>query len=263
MNKNRTTLLKIIYVAIFTALCFVGTMIMIPVGTSKVHLGNFFCILAGLLCGGVVGGLAGSLGMGLNDIVFGYSYTTYLRTFVLKFLMGFIFGSLFRLLIKKKINGKVLIWISVGLMIGLFSYILSMYFQPESKYSLTLVILTGVLLALILFVAIFSFRFDRSMSCLSFALLVALAVNVIGEFYLRILISLSLDMTYEAALISSIGKLPGALLTSIVTIVFILPLYYPLYTATHRINVFNDLEDNISFTKSEEDSAVKEEKQDF
>lgn len=255
MKKSRITILKIVYVAIFTALCFVGTMVMIPIGSSKVHLGNFFCILAGLLCGGWVGGLAGSLGMGLNDIVFGYSYSTYLRTFILKFLMGFIVGSLFRLLIKRKFNGQILIWIATGLMAMLFAYILTMYFQPESKYSLTLVILTSVLLALILFVAIFSFKLDRTMSCLSFALLVSLAVNVIGEFYIRILLSMTTGITYDVSLVTSLGKLPGALLTSIVTIVFVLPLYYPLYKATHRINVFNDLEEYISFTKEEKDGT--------
>ena len=74
----------------------------IPLGTSKVHLGNFVCILAGLLCGGLVGGISGSLGMGLNDLLSGYGPDTYIRSFIVKFLLGFIAGALFRYLIKKE-----------------------------------------------------------------------------------------------------------------------------------------------------------------
>ena len=96
MNKDRKLLSQIIYTAIFIALCFAGTFVSIPLGTSKVHLGNFFCILAGLLCGPFIGGVAGSLGMGFNDIALGYGWNTYLRTFIMKFLMGFLAGYIFR-----------------------------------------------------------------------------------------------------------------------------------------------------------------------
>lgn len=241
MKSSRKALIKIIYIAIFSALCFIGTMISIPFGASKVHLGNFFCLLAGLLCGGIIGGLSGSLGMGLNDIIFGYSYTTYIRTFILKFLMGYIAGSLFNLLIKRNVKGTILIISSLLFVLAIFAYILFEYFTGNDRYTITHIILILILLALIVFVIVFTYKKDNILTCLSFSLLVALSINVIGEFYLRILINMSLGMTYDVALLESITKLPGGLITSIVTIIFILPIFMPLYKATYKLNNSNNI----------------------
>ena len=143
MSKSRKALMKLIYIALFTALCFVGTMIFIPIGTSKMHLGNLFCILAGLLCGGWVGGIAGALGMGLNDIVFGYPYTVYVRTFILKFLMGFISGTLFRALIKHHVKGNLLLYITSSLLSALYIYIVVCYCNAVKGFTLTLLIVSS------------------------------------------------------------------------------------------------------------------------
>lgn len=259
MKKNKTLLIKIIYVAIFASLSFVGTMISIPIGASKVHLGNFVCILSGLLCGGLIGGLSGSLGMGLNDIVFGYPYTTYLRTFVLKFLMGFLVGTIFRALVKHRINGKILNWITTFVIAGLFTYILIMFFQEDSSYNWVILLLAGILLLLVLFISIFTWKKDETAGCLSFSLMVALSVNVLGEFFTKLIVNMSLGLTYEVALTESIARLPGSLLTSIVTIVLTITIYYPLYKATHKINQVNDLEGLIPYrTKKKEERKVQE-----
>lgn len=243
MSKSRKALMKLIYVALFTALCFVGTMIFLPIGTSKMHLGNLFCILAGLLCGGWVGGLAGALGMGLNDIVFGYPYTVYVRTFILKFLMGFISGTLFRALIRHHVKGNLLLYITSFLLSALYIYIVVCYCTAVKGFSFTLLIVSSILEGLLLFLSVFSFRLDNILKCLSFSMLVSLTVNVIGEFYLRILFNSILGMTYEEARLTSVAALPGSFFTSLITIVILLPTFYPIYRATRKINVFNDLEE--------------------
>lgn len=247
--KRKNILLKICYIAIFSALCFAGTSISFPVGASKVHLGNFFCILCGLLCGGIIGGLSGSIGMTLNDIVFGYPYTSFLRTMVTKFLMGFLVGSLFRMMIKKKINGKIFVWISALLMSLLFSYMLTMYCLNKPNYTIDKMILSAILFGLILINAIFSFKLSNISNCLSFSMIIGISVNVIGEFYIRIFFDMMLGNTYDVALATSISKLPGSLLTSIVTIILVMLLFYPVYKATHKINQFNDLEKEIDIDK--------------
>lgn len=247
--KRKNILLKICYIAIFSALCFAGTSISFPIGASKVHLGNFFCILCGLLCGGIIGGLSGSIGMTLNDIVFGYPYTSFLRTMVTKFLMGFIVGSLFRMMIKKKINGKIFVWISALLMSLLFSYMLTMYFLNKPNYTIDKMILSAILFGLILINAIFSFKLSNISNCLSFSMIIGISINVIGEFYIRIFFDMMLGNTYDVALATSISKLPGSLLTSIVTIILVMLLFYPVYKATHKINQFNDLEKEININK--------------
>ena len=86
MEKQRKTLLYIIDIALFTSLSFGATYLAIPFGVSKIHLGNFVCLLASLLLGPWIGGISGALGMSMNDIACGYPWTTFVRTFVLKFI---------------------------------------------------------------------------------------------------------------------------------------------------------------------------------
>ena len=241
MNKDRKLLSQIIYTAIFIALCFAGTFVSIPLGTSKVHLGNFFCVLAGLLCGPFIGGVAGSLGMGFNDIALGYGWNTYLRTFIMKFLMGFLAGYIFRLCLKKKANGSFLLGISTGLSLALFGFMLYMYFVPDSGYSLLAVIAISILSLMMLGGFIASFWLTSSSQCLLFAMILSLAINVGGEFFLRILFNVITGVQFDAALVTSIMKLPAALFTSLVTIILVVAFFYPIYFSTRKLNYLNDL----------------------
>lgn len=241
MNKDRKLLSQIIYTAIFIALCFAGTFVSIPLGTSKVHLGNFFCVLAGLLCGPFIGGVAGSLGMGFNDIALGYGWNTYLRTFIMKFLMGFLAGYIFRLCLKKKANGSLLLGISTGLSLALFGFMLYMYFVPDSGYLLLAVIAISILSLMMLGGFIASFWLTSSSQCLLFAMIVSLAINVGGEFFLRILFNVITGVQFDAALVISIMKLPAALFTSLVTIILVVAFFYPIYFSTRKLNYLNDL----------------------
>mgnify|MGYP004457221493 FL=1 len=241
MNKDRKLLSQIIYTAIFIALCFAGTFVSIPLGTSKVHLGNFFCVLAGLLCGPFIGGVAGSLGMGFNDIALGYGWNTYLRTFIMKFFMGFLAGYIFRLCLKKKANGSLLLGISTGLSLALFGFMLYMYFVPDSGYSLLAVIAISILSLMMLGGFIASFWLTSSSQCLLFAMIVSLAINVTGEFFLRILFNVVTGVQFDAALVISIVKLPAALFTSLVTIILVVAFFYPIYFSTRKLNYLNDL----------------------
>ncbi len=252
MSKERSLLIKIIYCAIFIALCFGGTFISIPLGTSKIHLGNLFCVLAGLLCGPLIGGLAGSLGMGFCDIALGYGWNTYLRSFIVKFLFGFVVGLLFRICLKKKINGTLMLGIATGVGLIAFGWILYGYLTNGSGYSLTAVIASSILCGILLIALIASFWMPVSTKCLLFALVCGLLVNVVGEFFLRILFSIMLGTTFEAAFIASVSKLPAALFTSIVTIIFALVFFYPLYFATRNLNQANDLNEYILPTKKAE-----------
>ena len=60
--------------ALLGALCYIGFMFLkinipTPGGTTAIHFGNTFCVLAALLIGGVEGGIAGAIGMGLADLM--------------------------------------------------------------------------------------------------------------------------------------------------------------------------------------------------
>lgn len=100
-------ILTIALMGLFIALCYVGTMINIPmptpVGKTMIHFGNIFCLLAALFLGGWKGGLCGSIGMGLYDFT-SPGYQLYVpETLVLKFFIGLICGLLFVLLSKTKL----------------------------------------------------------------------------------------------------------------------------------------------------------------
>lgn len=80
-------------IGIMTAVAFVTNFISIPIGdVSRIHLGNPFCALAGILLGPVSGGLAGGLG------AFFYDFTNPLYaaeapiTLFNKFFIGYLAG---------------------------------------------------------------------------------------------------------------------------------------------------------------------------
>ena len=97
--KNKQ-LLRITVTAMMIALCYIGANfikfdIVLPIGATKFHLGNTFCILAALLLGGVNGGLAGGLGMMLGDLFDPLYIASAPKTFILKFIIGYLAGTFF------------------------------------------------------------------------------------------------------------------------------------------------------------------------
>lgn len=91
---NTRTLTQI---ALMAALVFVGTNlgIRIPIGGSEtmLHFGNVFCLLAGLLFGGIPGGLAAGIGSAIFDILGGFASEFWI-TFINKFCMAFVAGMI-------------------------------------------------------------------------------------------------------------------------------------------------------------------------
>ncbi|MEG0912822.1 MAG: ECF transporter S component [Oscillospiraceae bacterium] len=95
MKKSRFNIKTICMIGIMAALVFVGTnlRIKIPAGIdgTMIHFGNVFCLLGGLLFGGLPGGLAAGFGSALFDLFSEYAAEAWI-TFINKFAMGFIAG---------------------------------------------------------------------------------------------------------------------------------------------------------------------------
>ena len=88
---------KLAFTGLMAATVFAGSMISIPVGSSRIHLGNSMILLAGFFLDAVPGGLAGGIGSVLYDaIIYGANPVNCLVTFVSKFLMGYFAGLLFK-----------------------------------------------------------------------------------------------------------------------------------------------------------------------
>lgn len=253
MSKSKKILYNMVLIALFSALSFVGTYIAIPIGTSKVHLGNFVCILAGLLCGGLIGGLSGSIGMGLNDLLSGYGVDTCIRTLIVKFILGLFAGLLFRYLIKKEKNINYLFFIISGIFLILFITFLTLYLtkgevidlgKKKLSISILLISLLGVMFAFFLIIQIFIFKINKIQKYVLASVALASLLNVVLEFLLKIPFKvLMANMTWEQSFIYALSSLPGALITSIVTSIIVTCIYLPLYEGTKRFNKLNNLND--------------------
>lgn len=97
MEKNRKTLYLVVIVAVFAALVFVSSMISVPIpvaigDVTRIHLGNIFCLLSGLILGPVGGGLAAGIGSALYDVTNPAYITSAPFTFVFKFMLAAVCG---------------------------------------------------------------------------------------------------------------------------------------------------------------------------
>lgn len=93
-RKQQLTILQIAMTGLMAALVFVSSMIQIPiplpVGNTRLHLGNVFCLLAGFLLGALRGGLAAGLGSFFFDLLNPQYLPSSPFTFVFKFTMAFV-----------------------------------------------------------------------------------------------------------------------------------------------------------------------------
>lgn len=131
MKKNLTTK-KLVYVALFTALVYIFSRffqipVVTPFGQTRFHLGNVFCLLAGILMGPGFGGLAAGLGSALFDLFDPVYFTSAPITFVTKFALAFVAGAIYRKrreLVDKK---RLALAAILGQLTYVFLYLLKTY----------------------------------------------------------------------------------------------------------------------------------------
>lgn len=97
-EKNYTTK-KIAIVALMIGLVYVGSLISfyIPVGIgtpTRLHLGNGFCLLSGMILGPIWGGFAAGVGSVFLDLTNPAYIAGAPITFIFKFLMGAVCGAI-------------------------------------------------------------------------------------------------------------------------------------------------------------------------
>ena len=80
-------------IGLMAAVEFVSNYFSIPLGdVSRIHLGNVFCVLAGLMLGPVRGGLCAGLGAFFYDLTNPLYVSGAPLTFCFKFVIGFFAG---------------------------------------------------------------------------------------------------------------------------------------------------------------------------
>ncbi len=262
MNKTQQRLNKVILLAMFSALCCAGVFVQIkmPAG-DMVHLGNFVMITAALLLGGIEGGIVGSLGMGLYDLIFYTSKpSTIIRTFILKFLIGFIVGSLFRYIIKRKKNVKTYTFVLSAIFLVLFivsltfiilgensgfksTYVLNL-FNKTTKLTISyyIPIFTFIFMVGLLLVGIFINKFNNRTKAALFAITVAVLVNILGEFILRWFLEGIMVSDFKTSLVTATSKIPGSLITGVVSVILSALIYEPIYKAVKNTKLIDDVD---------------------
>ena len=267
--KNRLEFKDLVIVAMFSALTCAGTFIQIrmPAG-DFVHLGNFVMIISALLLGGLKGGIIGSLGMGIYDLVFYINKpTTIIRTVVLKFLVGFLVGFIFNLIIKRKTKTTPLLYGTSALLGILFTVSMIMFslgdfsrfgasnnfssvyyniFGSEKSFSVSLFIPAfsfifgiGILIA-----AILSKKLGERSKAALFAITIALVVNIVGEFVLRFLLEGIMVSSFEVSIIVATSKIPGSLITGLISIILSTLIYEPIYKVLTNVGIVDKRDDN-------------------
>lgn len=92
MKLRKLTLTALLAAACYVSFTFLQIKVPTPAGYTSFHLGNVFCVLAGLIVGPVCGGIAGAIGMGIGDLLDPVYIITAPKTIILKFVMGFLAG---------------------------------------------------------------------------------------------------------------------------------------------------------------------------
>ena len=93
--KNKITVKRLCFSAIFAALCAAATLISIPIPMGYINLGDLMVLTAGWCLGGVFGPIAAGLGSALADLLLGYvSYAP--ATFVIKALVALLAALLYK-----------------------------------------------------------------------------------------------------------------------------------------------------------------------
>lgn len=93
MMKQQDKVKKLAVTGLLSALVFIFSWIQVPIGdVARLHLGNVFCVLSGLLFGPIVGGIAS----GFGSMLFDFTNPAYIAeswiTFITKFAIGFLAG---------------------------------------------------------------------------------------------------------------------------------------------------------------------------
>ena len=88
------TLIGIMAAAVYVSSAFLQIPIPTAIGSTRLHMGNVMCLLAGILLGGVPGGLAAGIGSMLFDLTSPAYVSSAPFTFVFKFLMAWVCGKI-------------------------------------------------------------------------------------------------------------------------------------------------------------------------
>ena len=134
---------KLVYMALFAALVYIFSRffqipIVAPLGQTRFHLGNVFCLLGGLLLGPVYGGISAGVGSALFDLFDPVYFTSAPITFITKFAMAFVAGMIYRKRDKVVNTPKLVIASALGQITYVILYLAKTFIKNRMVLGLTM-----------------------------------------------------------------------------------------------------------------------------
>ena len=238
-STSRNTLLTTVLIALFAALSYVVLYIKIPMGEQFVHMGNMVTILAALLIGGWQGGLSGSIGMGLYEIFF-YP-TSVVKTLILKFGIGLFTGLIARVGHRhpdRSPRKGLAAASAVSLVIGLVLLAGRLFrlggLADVTPVATVFLLVLGVLLGLLLLASLKTDKLNNEVLFATLGATVGILWNIVGEFLFALVTKMLAGMSFEAAAIAALLKIPASFVNGSFSIFGAVLLYVPLKAALGR-----------------------------
>lgn len=238
-STSRNTLLTTVLIALFAALSYVVLYIKIPMGEQFVHMGNMVTILAALLIGGWQGGLSGSIGMGLYDIFF-YP-TSVVKTLILKFGIGLFTGLIARVGHRhpdRSPRKGLAAASAVSLVIGLVLLAGRLFrlggLADVTPVATVFLLVLGVLLGLLLLASLKTDKLNNEVLFATLGATVGILWNIVGEFLFALVTKMLAGMSFEAAAIAALLRIPASFVNGSFSIFGAVLLYVPLKAALGR-----------------------------
>lgn len=122
-TRQRLRIARMVTAALFCALVFVSNLLSVPIptpfGNTRLHLGNVFCLLSGIMLGPLRGGAAAGIGSMLYDFTNPIFVASAPTTLINKFAMAFVCG-----IITSRVKAKNQFFIrTLGATAGAVTYI--------------------------------------------------------------------------------------------------------------------------------------------
>lgn len=127
MNRSSNTIYRIAAIGVLSAMVFAANFLSIPIGDiTRIHFGNVFCVLSGLLLGPISGGLCAGLGGFFYDLFNPLYAAEAPITFAMKFVLGALVGVIAH---SGKSYGNNRIKNIIGAVVGSLGYVVVYLFK--------------------------------------------------------------------------------------------------------------------------------------
>ncbi len=141
-QRKLFTVQDIVMIGVLAAVCFVTTRFLsipipTPAGQTMIKTANIFCLLSGMILGGIKGGLAAGIGSFLYDLTDPLFISGAPFTFLFFFMMAYVCGLFYNLAEASSSKLKYTFWSILGAVAGQTVYLVLLFAKRIISLMLT------------------------------------------------------------------------------------------------------------------------------